>query len=70
MAKTMWKLVKLIFWLIVLAYLAMLNRNLDARGGAVGETPGESVVASQAQGASEVGAGDPHPELRRLRSVN
>lgn len=51
----MWKHFKLIFWLIVLAYLTMLNRNLDARGGAVGETPVESVVASLAQRASEVG---------------
>ena len=50
----MWKLVQLIFWLIVFTYLTLLNKNLDARGGAVREAPVESVPASQAQGAPEV----------------
>lgn len=53
-ANTMWRFVQLIFWLIVFAYLTLLNKNLDARGGAIREAPVESVPASQAQGAPEV----------------
>ena len=50
----MWKFVQLILWLIVFVYLTILNKNLDARGGAVRDAPVESVPASQVQGASEV----------------
>lgn len=54
MANTMCKFVQLIFWLVVFAYLTLLNKNLDARNGAVPDAAVESMAASQAQGASEV----------------
>lgn len=40
----MWRLFKLIFWLLAFVYLTMLQKRLDARGGAGREAPAVSVA--------------------------